>query len=415
MTPPAATTLTDRSADPSPRPSAWTLPQGPAFWLVAAVLFVLLLASGAPAPLYRVYQVQWHFSETTLTEVFAVYAVVLLVTLLFFGSLSDHLGRKPLIVSGLLFGASACVVFLVAGSVGALYVARSLQGVSVGLATGALGAALLELQPEGSDRAPIMTSVAPTAGIAVGAFGTSVLVQYGPAKTHFIWWLLLGAFLVATAAVFAMPEPGLRRPGALASLRPHVGVPRQARGAFAVALPCLIAVWALGGLYLSLGPSLAAQLADSSNLLWGGVVILLLPGVGAAATLAFHRANASTAMLAGCAALVIGAAVTFAAIATSTFWAFLVGTAVAGVGFGPGFAGAYRIAVAPATPEQRAGLIASIFTVSYLAFSLPAVIAGVAATHYGLRDTALVYAVGIVVLVIAAAVSLVWRLRSRRA
>jgi MFS family permease len=79
------------------------------------------------------------FSETTLTEVFAVYALVLLVTLLFFGSLSDHLGRKPLIVAGLLFGASACGVFLAARGVGALYVARSLQGVSVGLATGALG------------------------------------------------------------------------------------------------------------------------------------------------------------------------------------------------------------------------------------------------------------------------------------
>jgi hypothetical protein len=108
----------------------------------------------------------------------------------------------------------------------------------------------------------------------------------------------------------------------------------------------LIAVWALGGLYLSVGPSLAAQLSHSSNLLWGGIVIVLLPGVGAAATVALRNAEPSTAMLAGCGALIAGLAVTFAAVATSTFWAFLLGTAIAGVGFGPGFTGAYRIAVA---------------------------------------------------------------------
>lgn len=403
MTPPAATTIdADPSAAGQRRDRRGAIARGPAFWLVAAVLFVLLLASGAPAPLYRVYQVEWGFSETTLTEVFAVYALVLLVTLLFFGSLSDYVGRKPLIVGGLLFGATACGVFLAARGVGALYVARSLQGVSVGLATGALGAALLELQPEGTGRAAILTSASPTAGLAAGALVASVLVQYGPDRTHLVWWLLLGVFLAATAAVLAISEPGRRRPGALASLQPHVGVTREARGAFLVALPCLVAVWALGGLYLSVGPSLAAQLAHSSNVLWGGVVIVLLPGVGAAATVAFRNAHPSTAMLAGCGALLVGLAVTFASIAASTFWAFLVGTAIAGIGFGPGFTGAYRIAVAPAAADDRASLIATIFTVSYLAFSVPAVIAGVAATHYGLHNTALVYCVATAVLVAAA-------------
>jgi hypothetical protein len=78
-----------------------------------------------------------------------------------------------------------------------------------------------------------------------------------------VWWLLLGACGVAVAGILAMPEPAARRPGVLASLRPRVNVPPRARGAFVVAVPCLVAAWALAGLYLSLGPSLAAQvLAD---------------------------------------------------------------------------------------------------------------------------------------------------------
>jgi hypothetical protein len=103
-----------------------------------------------------------------------------------------------------------------------------------------------------------------------------------------VWWLLLGASGVAAVGILAMPEPGTRHTGVLASLRPRVGVPRQARGTFATAVPCLFAVWALGGLYLSLGPSLAAQVTGSRDLLWGGLVIFLLTGVAAAATVVFR-------------------------------------------------------------------------------------------------------------------------------
>jgi MFS family permease len=188
-----------------------------------------------------------------------------------------------------------------------------------------------------------------------------------------------------------------------------VSVPREARGTFAAALPCLIAVWALGGLYLPLGPSLAAQLLRSSNLLWGGVVIFLLTGVGAAVSVAVRASKPSSAMLGGCLALLAGTAVTFAAIATRTPAAFLLGTALAGCGFGPAFMGAYRMLVALAAPDERAGLIAAIFTVGYLAFSVPALIAGAATSRYGLHKTALVYSVAIAVLVAAAAASFLFR------
>ena len=78
--------------------------------------------------------------------------------------------------------------------------------------------------------------------------------------------------------------------------------------------------------------------------------------------------------------------------------------------------GSYGTVVAVADPEDRAGVIAAIFTVGYLAFSVPAVIAGVATSHYGLHGTALVYAPVVAVLAATAAASLVVRrARARRA
>jgi MFS family permease/predicted esterase len=384
------------------RPERRTLPRAAAFWILAGLFLILFFASSAASPLYRVYQVRFHFSAATLTAVFAVYVLVLLATLLVFGSVSDYLGRLPVIIAALVVSVAACGVFLAAHGVAALYVARSLQGVASGLASGPTGAVLIDLQPAGSQRAPVVTSVFSTLGLALGALITSALVQYAPAPTQLIWWALLAVFAAGIVAVLAMAEPGLRRPGALASLRPRIAVPRRARGTFAAAVPCIVAGWVLGGLYLSLGPSLAAQVTGSPNLLWGGLVIFLLCGTGAAAAFALRNAGSRATMLAGCLFLLAGMAVTFGAIATTASAAFIVGAAVAGAGFGLAFLGSFRVITALAESDDRAGLVAAFYIVGYLAFSVPALVAGVATTAFGLHSTALVYSGSLAVLAAAA-------------
>jgi predicted MFS family arabinose efflux permease len=383
------------------------------FWLSAALMVVFLFAAAAPTPLYRVYQAEWHFSAATLTAVFAIYVLFLLVTLLVFGSLSDHVGRRPVIAVALAAAVLACVLFLLAHSVTLLFVARALQGVAVGGTVSTLGAVLLDLRP-GGGLAPLMSSIAPNIGLAFGAVCTSALVQYGPAPQQLVWWLLLAAFAAAMLLVALMPESATRRPGALTSLRPHVSVPHAAVGTFLRAVPALVAVWALGGFYLSLGPSLAAQLTGSGNLMWGGTVAFLLTGVGAAAALAVRNVRASAVMLGGCLALLVGAGITIAAIETGTAGLLLLGTGVAGLGFGPAFLGAYRAIVPLAAPSDRAGVISAIFTVSYLAMGLPALIAGIVAAQVGLHDTALVYSAAVAGLAGLAGLSFLGRDDSRR-
>jgi hypothetical protein len=379
-----------------------TLPRTATFWILAGLFLMLFFGSAAASPLYRVYQAQFRFSAATLTAVFAAYVLVLLVTLVVFGSVSDYLGRLPVIITALAFSAAACAVFLAAHGVGALYAARSLQGIATGLASGPIGAALIDLQPAGSQRAPLVISVFSTLGLALGALVTSALVQYAPAPTRLIWWALLAVFAAGIVAVLAMAEPGSRRPGVLASLRPRVAVPRQAWGTFGAAVPCIVAGWALGGLYLSLGPSLAAQATGSPNLLWGGLVIFLLCGTGAGAAFALRTISSRATMLAGCLFLLAGMAVTFGAIAATASAAFLAGAAVAGVGFGLAFLGSFRVITALAEPDDRAGLVAAIYVVGYLAFSVPALIAGVATTKFGLHSTALVYSASLALLAAAA-------------
>ena len=79
----------------------------------------------------------------------------------------------------------------------------------------------------------MVSSAAVQASFALGGLGTSALVQYAPAPTRLVWWLLLGASAAGAVAVLAIPETAAGRAGVLASLRPRAAVPRQARGTLA--------------------------------------------------------------------------------------------------------------------------------------------------------------------------------------
>jgi hypothetical protein len=206
-----------------------------------------------------------------------------------------------------------------------------------------------------------------------------------------------------------MPEPGVARPGALASLRPHIAVPAQARAAFALALPCIVGSWALGGFYLSLGPSLVAEQLKSTNLFWGGLSICLLCGTGAAASVARRHQEPRQMMLEGCSALVLGGVISTLAVVTRSPAALLIGAGVAGVGFGPVFVGAFRTILVLAHEDDRAGLVAAIFTAAYIAFGVRVLIAGFATNSYGLRPTALAYCATVATLAAVAAITLLAR------
>ncbi|MEU6413456.1 MFS transporter [Microbispora sp. NPDC046933] len=391
------------------------------FWLLAGTLVAFMAAASTPSPLYVIYQQRWGFSAATLTAVFAVYALALLIALLTVGGLSDHVGRRPVLIAALLAEAGAMVAFLTADGVGPLLLARAVQGLATGAATGALGAGLVDLQP-GSRRVrqlgALVNSVAPTAGLAAGALGAGLFVRYTATATTSVFVLLTAVFTLLAAAMALLPEPVAPRPGrgrdALVSLRPRVAVPRSARGAFAAAVPCLLATWALGGLYLSLGGSLTAGVLHVPDRLVGGLVVTALTAAGAVASLVVRDLPAGRVMVGGSLVLAAGAGLTLAALAAASTPLFFAGTVVAGCGFGSAYLGAFRSLAALTGPAERAGLFASVYVVSYLAFSVPAVAAGLAVPTLGLRATAAVYGCAVVVLALLAAVPGLVRERAAR-
>jgi MFS family permease len=360
-----------------------------AFWLKGSILVSFLAASSVPSPLYSLYREAWGFSSLTLTVIFSSYALALLAALLVFGGLSDHRGRREVVLVSLALEIAATILFYEATSVGWLLAARVVQGLATGMMTGAIGAGLLDLNRE---RGAVVNSVAPMVGLGLGALVASLLVQFAPAPTQLVYAVLLVIFALQIIAAMYLPETAQRRAGAWRSLIPNLSIPAAARTTLARALPVNTAQWALGGFYLSLGPTLASTVTRLDGPLVGGVLIAVLM-FSSAGAMAYVRSRATNlSQMAGAVALVIGVAATLAGILLTSAAAFVVGTAVAGAGFGAAFSGSMRSLVPLAAPHERAQLVSGFLVLSYAAFSIPAIAAGYLTAIFGLQATAIGYA-----------------------
>ncbi|MFI7583425.1 MFS transporter [Kocuria sp. M1N1S27] len=382
-------------APPRRRPA---LPVRAAFWVQASVLVVVMAASSAPSPLYPVYQDLWGFPPVVLTVIFAAYVVSLLTALLTVGSLSDHLGRRPVLLVALVLEIAAMLVFALAESETTLVVARLLQGVATGTATGALGAYVIELEPEHRrGLGTVITGAGPVLGLAGGAVASSLIVAAAPGSIHLIYVVLLGLLVLQVVGTALGPETVARSPGALASLRPRVHFPPDVRRTAVWVLPAAAACWSLGGLIIALGPSLVRSLTGADSVLLTGLVVAALTGTGGIAIL-FCGATAPRRVLAvAMGLLVAGMVATIAALVVGSVGLYFAATVLAGVGFGAGFLGVLRSLLPQAAPRERAGLLSAIYVVSYLSHSIPAVAAGAVAGAVGLVPTAVGYA-GMVIL-----------------
>ncbi|EGH01434.1 major facilitator transporter [Pseudomonas amygdali pv. aesculi str. 0893_23] len=341
-----------------------------------------------------------------LTLIFAVYAFSLLTALLIGGSLSDYLGRRPVIFGALLLQIVSMLLFIFASDVSWLMAARLLQGFATGLAASALGAALLDSD---SVKGPLINSISPMLGMAVGALGTALLVQFAPLPLVLGYCFLLAAFVAQAIYLGRVEETVSRQPGVWQSLKPSLHVPQQSRRMLWLVLPVDIAAWALGGFFLSLSPFSLAAATGLNSPLNGGLAVAALTLSGALAILSLRQREPVLGLWVGASFLPLGVAVILLAVNLGMLWLFFVGAVVAGIGFGSSFLGALRMLMPTAHAHERGGLMSAFLVLSYLAFCIPALVAGFFAHSAGLVMTSNVYGAVVITLALIALASLIVR------
>lgn len=399
-------TLATPTLTPAP---VWTRRQRIATGLNLAGAGTVAAAAGAGSPLFVYEQGRWGFADSTLTVMFSIYALALLVTLLVAGSLSDHLGRRPVLIGALALLAAASVLFLLAEDASWLIIARAVQGVATGAATSAFTAMVSETVPAASrDRMTQIAGSFPIGGLAVGALAGGLAVQGTALPVVAVYASVIVLLAVAITGALLTPESSTRVPGALRSLVPHVAVPRRLRAQFARASVLVAAAWATSGLFLGLIPAFAHSLGIGG--LPAAVLVFLQPATAAASGIALTRLPVARAGLIGAAAIVAGAGLALAGAVAGSGVLLALAAIVGGVGNGLGFTAALRPLVAAAATHERGGVVSAVYVVAYVAYGLPAFIAGQLSAGLGLDGVTVGYAL---FLLIAAVAALSTRVRLR--
>ena len=374
----------------TPRPGRpkLALPAGLALPGEAITFTSLYLAAGALMPLLVLYEERWAFPAALLTLAFAVYALGFLAALLTLGSLSDHIGRRPVLIGALIIQLASNVMFLVAPDIGWVIAARIVQGIATGAAATAFTAALVEVAPPNRKRlGTILGSVGLTAGLGLGSLLAGLAIQLTTRADSIIFIILTVVTILGVAVVALSPESVTRTPGALRSLIPRVAIPPAARREFAAAAPVIAAIWMLAGLSGGLAPSMVRSVFLLDSGLLDGLSGFISPAASAVIGLAFARVDPRRAMTIGIYTSIVGAIGIIGGVFAASLAVMIIGQTIAGVGFGASFTAGLRLIFPLAAAHQRAGVVAGIYVVSYIAFGLPVVIAGQLTNTLGLVPT----------------------------
>ncbi|WP_410506808.1 MFS transporter [[Mycobacterium] appelbergii] len=366
-----------------------------------------MLGTTMPTPMYALYAERMHFAVLTTTIIYATYAGGVLFALLVFGRWSDAIGRRPVLLAGVVCAIASAAVFLIADSVPTLLVARVLSGLSAGVFTGTATAAVIEAAPAAwHNRAAAVATIANIGGLGAGPLLAGVLVQYAPRPLElpFVMHIMLAA--LAAAAVLIAPETSSRT-GRIGVQR--LAVPAEVRAVFIIAALAAFAGFAVTGLYTAVAPSFLSDVIGIDNHAVAGAIACSIFAASALAQVGANRIEPQRAVALGCAILAVGTAILAAAVYFSSLWGLLVAAVVAGAGQGISFSRGLA-AVAELSPsDRRAEVSSTYFVIAYVALSVPVVGVGLAAQDWGLRTAGVTFAGVVGGLAVICLVAILWQ------
>ncbi len=378
--------------------------RGFVFALTATI--TTMVAASAPSLFYPDIAESLELTPVATTLIFAVYAFTLLVALLYLGSVSDRVGRRAIITLGSALLAVSIVMFWHADSLTTLLAARGLQGVGAGIIIPALSAMLIDFEaPTRPGSASLWNTIGPMLGLGTGALGAAALLDATLDSASAVFGTLSAAFVVLALLVWITPELVSKTRIRWAELRPRFMVPVHLRRLFAASMPAIIAGWATNGLFLALGAGLVREELGGTTHTHAGVVIFTLAASGITASVLLYRCSPRTISLYSTSALALGTGLSIGALSLHSYPAYLATVAIVGSGFGTAFLGALRTLLPLTGSTERAAVMSVIYTVSYLAFGVPTIVAGLLVPLITLQGAMIALGIAVIVLAVVSTVA----------
>lgn len=362
------------------RAGAWTL--------TAPAVFLLAWGGNHFTPLLHLYETVGGYAPWQANLLLGTYVFGLIPGLLIAAAVSDHLGRKPVAVAGLLASMAGSALLAGGMDVFALLCAgRLLAGLGVGVGMSVGSSWIKELSG-----APFEPAAAPTAGarrsaltltlgFGIGAGVTGAIAQWAPlpgVSPYGLHLILCAAALVLAARA---PESLPRERRAAGRWWRDLAVPSAAqRGFLTVIVPAAPWVFGAAGVAYAILPAVVERSLGDYATLYATVLTVATLGVGALAQTTvgwIDRVTRGRSLIVGLVLMVLGIALS-AVAARAADPVLAVGCAVVlGFAYGVCVVSGLLIVQEMATPSDLAGITGVYYSLTYVGFLLPTLLAAV--------------------------------------
>ncbi|WNS78050.1 MFS transporter [Domibacillus sp. DTU_2020_1001157_1_SI_ALB_TIR_016] len=353
------------------------------FWLVAYCLCITLLGTNLPAPLYAVYRSEWQMSSGIITFLYALYALIVIPTIIIVAQFSKQWGRKNVLFAGVIFSILGSVGFALSSGVSGLLIARCFQGLSVGILNGIAVTYMTDFHPKHDKvKSAFVAAIAGTLGNAVGPLVSGFLGDYSPYPMQFSYAVHV---LLAVAGLL-----GLNFMLDSKTATKHVTVlqipviSKSLRKPFLLAASASFLSWGVMSLMLSVIPTYLNLFSNQPSLSFSGAMVALVLGLSTIHQVILRKQPVFRLIVIGYVLLILGLLCLFLTLWSKSLLLLVLTTIFIGLGNGPSYAGSLAYLNQISTDDNRANMTSSFFVVTYLGVSIPVITLGYVGQWLGL-------------------------------
>lgn len=382
---------------------------GKGFIGAAYAFLVGMIGTTLPTPLYPIYGDAFGLSALMITIIYAVYAIGVIGGLLVFGNLSDRIGRRYILIPGIILSAVSAMVFLFADGITPLFIGRVLSGLSAGLFTSTATTTLVDLTPSHKQgKASMIASGVNMLGLGLGPLLAGVLAQYLSYPMRLVFVVDFVILIPAFFAIWFMPEP-VKWKGKFRLKVQKLSVPLEVRPTFIRAVIPVFAGFSMLGLFTAVSPTFLQEVLHMDNKAVLGVIVFSVFCASAVGQLLFTNTSNRVVLTLGSAILMLGVVSVGIALQSRSLIILLIGAIVSGIGQAFSFRAGLASVNAKTTSEKRGEVTSSFFTIAYIALSIPVVGVGLLAKWTGIQVAGIVFSIVIALLALVALILLVIR------
>ncbi|PLT35158.1 MFS transporter [Bacillus sp. V5-8f] len=370
------------------------------FWLVAYSLFITLLGTNLPAPLYALYREKWQMSPSTMTFIYALYALIVIPTIILVAQICKKWERKKVLFSGVLLSVFGSIGFALSDGIGGLIVSRVFQGLSVGILNGVAVTFMTELHPnQDKQKSAFIAAIAGTLGNAIGPLISGFLGEYAPYPLQFSYIMHLLLAMVGFIGLRLMVED-IKATERVTSL--HLpSVDREFQRPFLLASSTSFLSWGIMSLMLSVMPTYLNLFTHQSSLSLSGTMVALVLGISTIHQIILRKQPVKRLIIIGYILLVLGLLCMIFTLLTKSLILLFLTTLFIGMGNGPSYAGSLAYLNKMSTDDIRANMTSYFFVVTYLGISIPIITLGYIGQWIGLTYAIQTYScimIGLIIL-----------------